>query len=898
MKRLFKMLAVVLAMTLVIGTIPVSAASNELALKKTSKTLYLGGCKGAKANGKAAPYYSYARLTKLFNNLSDNMKVRATSSNTNVVSTTTTRINAVGTGTADITLSVYKDSVRKANLIKQFTIKVTVKKNATDSDVTFKGISDGKSFKVGDSVTISLPKAKDSDNRRLICDNKDANIVSAGTRKWTVTFTKAGTYKLTAEAFQSATYAKTTASKTITVTVKDTAAPTPTPTPKPVEPEDDKLTLEAQQLTSRSFKISGTAVTEDITFEDVNIQYDIAGLMTSYNRGYNVEFKKDYAIVTVFSALAENTKFEVSVNGATADFTTGKCGVADVTAIKVATSKIVAGSAQPLDIRYLNGDIDITDEVSSLLSSSLTIKQLSGEDYAWCDSDSNIFFTETGRTASFLVSCTLNYDENFNPITASYTATITSYAEPAPVVTSVLYTITDDDGVYMTKADKPNHELAIGEEDKVLEILFGYSSGEYKTLDEAGITDIKVNGGNDGLFLKAAAVLSGGKAVLPIATGTYRLDCYAGKDYVQSVSISIIPARVATSLEVKVSKDKLNVNAYVNDSLTITATIKDQYNQVMNNQPITIEQKEATVTATGYVAFGSFINDKLYVYGTDVSLASKPQDVIIATVKSGKLEQTIRFTVKDIAYDSANLAEKLSKGEYKAELVMEGGSIIDTTLDMGVQNFDSNFVYMVITGNGGYALTEGMGTLVTAKPTAKLKASDLGMVPGSSDFFYTITRNGEYIGSDPCIYADSNNIEFIPVTLGAKLKEGSYVVALYRITAESDHSVISQVAQKSFTVVDNEPEITFKRIADKVGVAASAPAKEKLLKFFEFYIDGVKIKDSDIVNATANFINAANGSVGIADAKLFFSNSAYGDFAITVPGSGSNNFLGTVDMSF
>ena len=64
MKKAVKLLAVVLALVLVIGTIPVQAA-EKITLKKSSKVLYLGGCKGKKANGKKASIWKLMMMEKV-----------------------------------------------------------------------------------------------------------------------------------------------------------------------------------------------------------------------------------------------------------------------------------------------------------------------------------------------------------------------------------------------------------------------------------------------------------------------------------------------------------------------------------------------------------------------------------------------------------------------------------------------------------------------------------------------------------------------------------------------------------------------------------------------------------------------------------------------------------------
>ena len=84
---------------------------------------------------------------------------------------------------------------------------VKVKKNATDVTVT--GIADGDSFKVGQTVEVTLPRAGvDTDERDLTVDKADNVEIKAGekARVWSVKFLKAGELTFTAKAFQSTTY--------------------------------------------------------------------------------------------------------------------------------------------------------------------------------------------------------------------------------------------------------------------------------------------------------------------------------------------------------------------------------------------------------------------------------------------------------------------------------------------------------------------------------------------------------------------------------------------------------------------------------------------------------------------------------------------------------------------
>ena len=85
MKRFLKFLATLLAMTLIIGTVPVSAASG-LTFKNPSKAIYVGKCTGTKSNGKKAKNKTYCKATSLVEGYdSKTMSLKVTSSDKSIV---------------------------------------------------------------------------------------------------------------------------------------------------------------------------------------------------------------------------------------------------------------------------------------------------------------------------------------------------------------------------------------------------------------------------------------------------------------------------------------------------------------------------------------------------------------------------------------------------------------------------------------------------------------------------------------------------------------------------------------------------------------------------------------------------------------------------------------------
>jgi len=113
MKKFFKALALVLALTLVVGTIPASAAEYEFSLKKEKKIIYLGGASGEKeVDGATVKCGTKSRynISKLVNGFDpETMDIKLESSDKSIVKTSNAKdkVYAKSIGTADVKIYVY-----------------------------------------------------------------------------------------------------------------------------------------------------------------------------------------------------------------------------------------------------------------------------------------------------------------------------------------------------------------------------------------------------------------------------------------------------------------------------------------------------------------------------------------------------------------------------------------------------------------------------------------------------------------------------------------------------------------------------------------------------------------------------------------------------------------------
>jgi hypothetical protein len=226
MKKFFKALALVLALVLVIGTIPVSADTADFSLKRTKKIIYLGGASGEKevdgaiVKCKTKDNYKISRLVKGFD--SDTMDITLESSDPSIVSVSSKkdRVYAEKIGKAKVTINI---NDKGGAPLGKLTVTVQVKKNASaltyyvvdeNGNVPELGADDqGNVFvKAGANVKyiVTLPRKYegqfvDTDYRELTCEDPSVSIEPAndyGT-KYAVTFTKGGDFVLKAATYQS-----------------------------------------------------------------------------------------------------------------------------------------------------------------------------------------------------------------------------------------------------------------------------------------------------------------------------------------------------------------------------------------------------------------------------------------------------------------------------------------------------------------------------------------------------------------------------------------------------------------------------------------------------------------------------------------------------------------------
>ena len=873
MKKVTKVLALVLALVLVIGAIPVQAASS-VSLKKSSKVLYLGGCIGKKANGKKASYYSFLKVKKFVKNFdSKTMDIKLETEDESIasVSNKTAKITAKKRGTTEVIVTVRNKKTEQ--IIKAMPLEIIVKKNS-DKNFEVSGITDGKEYKVGDKITVKMPRTNDDDYRRLTCSSSDVKLDKTGSygSEYTVTFKKAGTYTIKAETYQTSTYKGTIYSKSFTVTVKGEDKPEPTVTPTPVASK-----LSAKLTALDTIELSGVADAASIKTSDIKIYYEVLDTPIDYTMIKELKADGDKLIIVSYADFTGDLEYKVSVKGdayTPASFKAISATEKDIASLGISTNLVQKDIPTKLDIKYYNKDkIDITKSVADKVFPNVTLVTNTYDAYA---SGTEVCLLKAKTPVVFEVSVYIGQDNIGNAIYVKDKVTVVA-DEPQPQ--GYIYTVKEETGTYLKETDTLSTSFAYNATKPVIEVLFKYydaATGKttYHTLAEEGITKIKP--ADESILFIGGQSATGGYYLTPNKTGTTSLLFYKGDTIVSGVSakVTVLSEAKAASVSASLSKATLNVNSMLGDKLEIKVTVKDQYGNEIKGQPITIEQTEQTKNSTGIANFGAFVDGVLVVNGSDIVLnTNNKRGTIQAVIKSGSGQYTIQFQVADV--EDATDAVLTSNPEQNSMTLKTGikeGDVKPETYTLSIQS-----------KAGAYTVKNEVMRLYGKQVQNPIKSSDLGVADGTTVYLYTIrytdkNNQTKYLTSLPSLVTDGvTEIIFKAYDFGQRLDEGSYVIQAYKVVTGANNSTIEAKGTKTISVVYDQPQIAYKQIKFE---STMLDPVDVVKECFEFYIDGKKVESPVISVADMN--SSADGTKFVKSANLIIHNNVYGDYEYKV----------------
>ncbi len=881
MRKFYKSLAVLLAFVLIIGVVPASAAV-DLVMDETEKILYLDGSQGASEDGTKVCKISYkkkvANMIKGFD--ADTMVIDLKSDDETVVKTTKYgRIKAVALGTANVVVTVYNEDEEQ---IFQKDLKVKVKKNATD--VTVIGIEDGASYKVGESLEVSLPRqGVDTDQRALTSDSDVATVAATDkSRVYKVTFAKEGEATLTAKAYQSTKYNKATATKTIKVKVG-----------KPV-PSDVKV------LSTKSYELIFDTNVADVFKSNKDIADDAVYYLSNdvkipFTGVKEVKTTDNIVKVTMFNNFASGVTYYVSVNGSEPlSFVINGTAAKDVNRIQINTTTLVKDKDTDISVSLFNNEeIEITDAVGTadiVLTSSDNLK-------LWPQGGLKATMYNVGDTADLKATFTY-YDanNNYNATVKEDTKTITCVAAPVAQKTGKVYTLGGSQS-------SPKNYIALGETLKfqcwLKETLNGTTNDKLvgkDTFANLGSTYAKI--ADTSIAMITADDNAGGYTVKGNQVGnTYVFICYtdaAGKEQIlDSCPIEVRAARFAQKVELSISKSNINLNA--SDSVKITAKVTDNYNEpyggtlptwtqvkaseskgVLSNDSTT-GAKFAPTSTTGKYEMTVLPGQITYTADGAVMLTVKAGDksnqptVTFNVAKKGITPNGYSFTIDKASLDTSINAIKTAVSTATINLTaVKDGYFVDN------QGYDEVLNAAKAAPNNSNAASYGAFTLDIKKDGKQLNLNS-AIANGSSvlysNFINVNTTTGEIKINSYCA----------PSTAGAitKLPAGNYAFELYIIKSGK---VDGSVRRCTLAVTDSQVKPTFKKVGQSVKDKGSVEA------CFEFTFDGKK--QTAVDTTPANYVTRNYKSDNTTVTSIFVSKA---DVALAITdGNGAQTGIYTI----
>jgi len=876
MRKFFKSLAVLLALTLIVGVIP-AAAADSLSLQD-EKVLYIGGSNGQTAEGAKCKVGAKKLVANMIKGIDkDTMSVDLKSSDKTIVGTNKAgRIVAKGLGTATVTVTVY--DADEVQLYKK-DLKVIVKKNA--DSVAYEGIVNGASYSVGQKLVVKLPrKGVDTDQRSLV--SSDAKIATVTEQKeskrvYDVEFLAKGEVTFTASAYQSAKYPKATASEEIKVTVTNPVAE------------------EVNVKSSRSFEV---VFASDITqiykaakdFADGTVYRKTeAGATIPFTGVEKVEAKENVLTVTMFNKFDVKTKYYVDLNpDKELSFEIAGYSNKDVDSIKILTTQLEKDDATAGNIKVAYYDVlgvDITEGVNAQ-SDHGTLSLTSADNLKLWPQGSN---TATMYTVGDVVALTAKFtfydkDNNMAAVTKEATQNIQCVKKPVPEKTGLVYSIGTD-----PKKDNPVHFIALEDTglkfrawientlrgNKQNDVMVGSSFSDlgstYARVADTSIAMITATAGNDYSIV--------GNQV----GSTYVFICYTanGKEVIlDSCPIEVKPKRYAASVSVDLSQSTLNYSSN-SDAVKVTVTVKDNYNDIYTKTTPTLAVAEGSKNFgdTG-ATFGAAGADGKFVLILDNSNVTYKKDGSLGfTVKAGDKSNQI--------YKEFSLAAKGTTGNGYSFTADK------TTLDTSINKIKTPVATATIDFK---SLKDGyyVSNLAIDKVLAKTEAAPVNAEAASLSALglknvLKIYKDNQSLDLNATInntsvkyqdLIDTSNIAGGKVTLksyatvgaatnGAivKLPAGNYTFDLYVLTADGK-SIDGSARRVNITVSDSQGAPTWKKVEQNRSKKASAE------ECFELKFDNVTLTDlvatvtenKDTTGATTSyFVSKITASIAITD---------------------------------
>ncbi len=897
MKKFFRALALVLALVLVIGTIPASAAeTTDLKLKKKTKIIYLKGSQGLAEDGttkcKTPSRYKVSKLVKGFDAKKMDITLKSADKSIVKVSSKKDKIYAKGLGTT--TVEIFVNNLDGQQLA-DFKLKVRVKKSATE--IGDFAVTDAE----GNAVDLTANKAglnqpyfvtfvheKDTDYRDLAAADESVTVEAAealvpGGQTFKVTFTKSGTFTLTASVYQSAEWP----GKRLE-------------TPVPVVAGYDVAAIEQSALDAIrvTFKTPVTGI-DKTAFK---AYYEINGVKvypSDVDKIIPDENDKNVITVKFLAPFQKGETYFVQYDNAeepVGSFTAINPKKDSVKSIVITTNKVTAGDLTEIKYQLLDENgIDITSGIASL--GTFKFEMTEGDqinNYVTSITPYKVYMAKAGDVIT--IKGTYTYVDDANN-SVNITGETKVYAEaPEAWKRGAAEGLVTGDGLLIKVADNTlDNEVKKGaawtmDQPQVnFQIFVPYSKttgtkyegfGMTGVANEFGSYEIKVADETVALYMGMSS--DGKKAILKAnKPGTTSVIIYGKKtdnstEVLGAVNLTVKEARKVGTYTVAAENNKRDLNFdYKADKVTFKFDVKDQDGGDY--------YKPETVTVT-CASEKVKIADTSFTYQRGSSETFTVNPDMLTAVDNNTL--TIKFKIANI--EQVVNVTVASDGKADRYVLTVGPTSVDTAIAVGTDKNPAVAIALQGVTKNGFAAS---GTAIKFINYA-LKAQKSSEYTGTTGYVYNITKDGKIVdmkaGSVVIENFDqtANTIAAFSKNASAsdaavKLGKGLYIVTAYKVDDSAEMLKIEQLgASQTFTVVDNQKAAEVKKNSYAESLAAITDAE--VAKAFDVTFDGKKLADW-AGKVTVSYDYNDNGATAyVKDAYVTIINGVTGNITLKV----------------
>lgn len=557
MKKFFKSLALVLALVLIVGSLPMNnAKAADITLKKTAKTLWWNpgedgkniGAIGTTADGTASPKFR-GFAVKVLN--AGEAKITGKSDNKAVAKFVNGKIWAKGAGEAVVT--IFADGEEVGN------IKVTVKTPSKSVKINDPGVT---VIGIGEKV-LDLGLTKDGTDHTTYKLTAGADIATID-EKGVITTKQPGEIKVQAYSYQGSKYNAPIA-KSEELTLKVAAA------------------LESvKQISSKK-----VALTFDSEMDAAWVKTDKVEIYSKSGEAKIVVYKQDGAVnkdnkkeVTfeAYNEFAGEKEYFVSYDGKEIPFTAAKLTPENAKSIVITTTEIVAGAAEPAQIAYKVVD---ANGIEIEGAKAYVTFDLADKMYAAVTAAGGLTIFQVDKVANVKAKYSYGYfaGSEYKKVEFEATAAIKGVKKADSKVVDVKWSIGNLEEPNWDDKDDIWTTLAVGDNYQPLWLNIKCSDGTTDTyLKNADLTIESTD--NTTALVTEEAGLDG---VYPIKAGSVTILVKQAGNVIANAVLNIGAKRQATTLEITASQDNLNTATFAGfeDEVTYKATLKDQYGDDM-----------------------------------------------------------------------------------------------------------------------------------------------------------------------------------------------------------------------------------------------------------------------------------------------------------------------------